>query len=78
MTNKTRVSMACVLSAAALLTGVATPAATAAPAALRAAYLNSGFAEVEDAYGSFAGYEEKALGMDARELRRLKADLLVG
>ncbi|MFF7609186.1 tyrosine-protein phosphatase [Streptomyces parvulus] len=45
---------------------------------VRAAYLNSGFAEVEDAYGSFAGYEKKALGMDARELRRLKADLLVG
>ena len=33
MTNKTRVSMACVLSAAALLAGVAAPVATAAPAA---------------------------------------------
>ncbi|WP_395574029.1 tyrosine-protein phosphatase [Streptomyces sp. BK79] len=45
---------------------------------VRAAYLNSGFDEVEDAYGSFAAYEKKALGLDGRELRRLKADLLVG
>ncbi|MEU0226254.1 tyrosine-protein phosphatase [Streptomyces sp. NPDC006284] len=45
---------------------------------VRAEYLNSGFAEVEDAYGSFARYEKKALGLDAREVRRLKADLLVG
>ncbi|MGW4547404.1 tyrosine-protein phosphatase [Streptomyces violaceorubidus] len=45
---------------------------------VRASYLNSGFDEVEHAYGSFAGYEKKALGLDARELRRLKKDLLVG
>ncbi|MDT0614290.1 tyrosine-protein phosphatase [Streptomyces lancefieldiae] len=45
---------------------------------VRAEYLNSGFDEVEDAYGSFAAYEKKALGLDAGELRRLKADLLVG
>jgi protein-tyrosine phosphatase len=45
---------------------------------VRAAYLNSGFDEVEDAYGSFAAYEKKALGLDSRELRRLRADLLVG
>ncbi len=45
---------------------------------VRAAYLNSGFDEVEDVYGSFAAYEKKALGLDARELNRLKADLLVG
>ncbi|MEU6101131.1 tyrosine-protein phosphatase [Streptomyces flaveolus] len=45
---------------------------------VRAAYLNSGFDEVEEAYGSFAAYERKALGLDARELRALKAELLVG
>ncbi len=45
---------------------------------VRASYLNSGFDEVEDAYGSFAAYEKKALGLDARELRRLRKDLLVG
>ncbi|MFD7772257.1 tyrosine-protein phosphatase [Streptomyces sp. NPDC059787] len=45
---------------------------------VRAEYLNSGFDEVKDAYGSFAAYEKKALGLDARELRRLKSDLLVG
>ncbi len=45
---------------------------------VRAEYLNSGFDEVEEVYGSFAGYEKKGLGLDARELRRLKAELLVG
>ncbi|MFF5255221.1 tyrosine-protein phosphatase [Streptomyces leeuwenhoekii] len=45
---------------------------------VRAAYLNSGFAEVERAYGSFAAYERKALGLDARELRELRAELLTG
>ena len=45
---------------------------------VRAEYLNSGFDEVEDAYGSFAAYERKGLGLDARELHALKAELLVG
>ncbi|MER7716940.1 tyrosine-protein phosphatase [Streptomyces flaveolus] len=45
---------------------------------VRAEYLNSGFDEVEEAYGSFAAYERKGLGLDARELRALKAELLVG
>ncbi|GGZ04843.1 tyrosine-protein phosphatase [Streptomyces poonensis] len=45
---------------------------------VRAEYLNSGFEEVEEAYGSFTAYEKKGLGLDARELKRLKAELLVG
>jgi protein-tyrosine phosphatase len=45
---------------------------------VRAEYLNSGFDEVEEAYGSFAAYKRKALGLDAGELRALKAELLVG
>ncbi|MGW1723458.1 tyrosine-protein phosphatase [Streptomyces sp. NPDC002306] len=45
---------------------------------VRAEYLNSGFAEVKDTYGSFASYERKALGVDPIEVRRLKAQLLVG
>ncbi|MBT2415376.1 tyrosine-protein phosphatase [Streptomyces sp. ISL-12] len=45
---------------------------------VRAEYLNSGFEEVKDEFGSFAAYEKKALGLDSRELRQLKADLLVG
>ncbi|GAA4808709.1 tyrosine-protein phosphatase [Streptomyces ziwulingensis] len=45
---------------------------------VRAEYLNSGFAEVADAYGSFGTYTKKALGLDAKELRHLKAELLVG
>ncbi|MEU9594172.1 tyrosine-protein phosphatase [Streptomyces sp. NPDC048193] len=45
---------------------------------VRPAYLNSGFDEVEEAYGSFASYERTALGLDGRELRTLKAELLVG
>ncbi|MBD0424825.1 tyrosine-protein phosphatase [Streptomyces sp. TRM S81-3] len=45
---------------------------------VRAEYLNAGFAEVAEEFGSFAAYEQKALGLDARELRALKADLLVG
>ncbi|MFG2947227.1 tyrosine-protein phosphatase [Streptomyces adustus] len=45
---------------------------------VRAEYLNSGFAEVKDKYGSFASYEKKALGIDPGELRRLKSQLLVG
>ncbi|MGP2442255.1 tyrosine-protein phosphatase [Streptomyces sp. JW3] len=45
---------------------------------VRAEYLNSGFEEVEDAYGSFAAYEKQALGLDGKELRHLKSELLVG
>ncbi|MEU4652625.1 tyrosine-protein phosphatase [Streptomyces sp. NPDC023723] len=45
---------------------------------VRAEYLNAGFEEVEDAYGSFGAYEKQALGLDAKELRHLKSELLVG
>ncbi|GAA3302304.1 tyrosine-protein phosphatase [Streptomyces cinereospinus] len=45
---------------------------------VRAEYLNSGFAEVQEEYGSFTAYEKRALGLDARELRSLRAELLVG
>ncbi|MHB9753171.1 tyrosine-protein phosphatase [Streptomyces sp. BYX5S] len=44
---------------------------------VRAEYLNSGFAEVREKFGSFRAYEKKALGLDAGELRRLKRELLV-
>ncbi|MFJ4621102.1 tyrosine-protein phosphatase [Streptomyces sp. NPDC088812] len=45
---------------------------------VRAEYLNSGFDEVEDAYGSFTAYEKSALGLDAKDIRKLKSQLLVG
>ncbi|MFC5805340.1 tyrosine-protein phosphatase [Streptomyces formicae] len=45
---------------------------------VRTEYLNSGFAEVQDEYGSFNRYLDKALGINARELRELRKDLLVG
>ncbi|MFD7130926.1 tyrosine-protein phosphatase [Streptomyces sp. NPDC059894] len=45
---------------------------------VRAEYLNSGFDEVEDAYGSFSAYEKNALGLDAKDIRKLKSRLLVG
>ncbi|WP_299536849.1 tyrosine-protein phosphatase [uncultured Streptomyces sp.] len=45
---------------------------------VRAEYLNSGFDEVRDSYGSFGTYLRKGLGIDARELRDLKSDLLIG
>ncbi|NEB79346.1 tyrosine-protein phosphatase [Streptomyces sp. SID14478] len=44
---------------------------------VRAEYLNSGFDEVKDKYGSFGAYERQALGLDARDLARLQHDLLV-
>ncbi|MET9495856.1 tyrosine-protein phosphatase [Streptomyces sp. NPDC006552] len=44
---------------------------------VRAAYLNSGFDEVRDAFGSFSAYERKGLGLDSAELRALRAELLV-
>ncbi|MFE0103340.1 tyrosine-protein phosphatase [Streptomyces sp. NPDC059009] len=45
---------------------------------VRPEYLNSGFAEVEEKFGSFRTYEKRALGLDARELRELRRELLVG
>jgi protein-tyrosine phosphatase len=46
--------------------------------AVEPAYLASGFATVQAQYGSFADYLAKGLGLDARTLRELRADLLVG
>ncbi|QES48744.1 protein-tyrosine-phosphatase [Streptomyces venezuelae] len=45
---------------------------------VRPEYLNSGYDEVKAAYGTFDRYLEDGLGIDARELKRLKKDLLVG
>lgn len=43
---------------------------------VRSEYLNSGFDEVKDKYGSFASYEKKALGLDAKDIAKLKSELL--
>ncbi|MER6343544.1 tyrosine-protein phosphatase [Streptomyces sp. NPDC001595] len=45
---------------------------------VRPEYLNSGFAEVREEFGSFAAYEREGLGLNAAELMRLRAELLVG
>ncbi|MGW8762591.1 tyrosine-protein phosphatase [Streptomyces sp. NPDC055815] len=45
---------------------------------VRPEYLNSGYAEVEAAYGTFDRYLSDGLGIDHRELKRLKKDLLIG
>ncbi|MFJ6757478.1 tyrosine-protein phosphatase [Streptomyces sp. NPDC091273] len=45
---------------------------------VRPEYLNSGYDEVKAEYGSFDRYLKDGLGIDSRELRRLKKDLLVG
>ncbi|MFF3427545.1 tyrosine-protein phosphatase [Streptomyces sp. NPDC002602] len=45
---------------------------------VRPEYLNAGYDEVEAAYGSFDRYLDKGLGIDRRELRELREDLLVG
>ncbi|MFJ5642885.1 tyrosine-protein phosphatase [Streptomyces sp. NPDC093223] len=45
---------------------------------VRTEYLNSGFDEVENAYGTFGAYLKRGLGVDGRELRDLKRELLVG
>ncbi|MDF6043035.1 tyrosine-protein phosphatase [Streptomyces sp. JH14] len=45
---------------------------------VRPEYLNSGFQEVEQKYGAFAAYEKQALGLDGKDVRDLKRDLLVG
>ncbi|MCQ4209856.1 tyrosine-protein phosphatase [Streptomyces longispororuber] len=44
---------------------------------VRAEYLNSGFDEVRDSFGSFRAYEKEALGLDARGLAELRRELLV-
>ncbi|MEV7562426.1 tyrosine-protein phosphatase [Streptomyces sp. NPDC089795] len=45
---------------------------------VRPEYLNAGYDEVRAKYGSFGRYLEDGLGIDARELKELKRDLLVG
>ncbi|WKV73476.1 tyrosine-protein phosphatase [Streptomyces sp. PCS3-D2] len=45
---------------------------------VRPEYLNAGYDEVEAAYGSFDRYLKDGLGIDARELKQLRKDLLVG
>ncbi|MGI5444898.1 tyrosine-protein phosphatase [Streptomyces sp. CA-243310] len=45
---------------------------------VRPEYLNAGHDEVEAAYGSFDRYLDEGLGIDGRELRELRKDLLVG
>ncbi|MFJ3926116.1 tyrosine-protein phosphatase [Streptomyces sp. NPDC090022] len=45
---------------------------------VRPEYLNSGYDEVKARYGSFDRYLKDGLGIDARELKDLKKDLLVG
>ncbi|WP_328908856.1 tyrosine-protein phosphatase [Streptomyces sp. NBC_00234] len=45
---------------------------------VRPEYLNSGFQEVSEKLGSFGTYEKQALGLDSKDLRELKRDLLVG
>ncbi|GGZ49921.1 tyrosine-protein phosphatase [Streptomyces subrutilus] len=45
---------------------------------VRPEYLNAGYAEVKARYGTFDRYLKDGLGIDSRELRELKRDLLVG
>ncbi|WP_234432901.1 tyrosine-protein phosphatase [Streptomyces sp. NRRL S-1824] len=45
---------------------------------LRPECLNSGFQEGEQKFGSFTAYEKQALGLDSKDVRDLKRDLLVG
>ncbi len=45
---------------------------------LRPEYLNSEFQEGEQKFGSFTAYEKQALGLDSKDVRDLKRDLLVG
>ncbi|MCX4747193.1 tyrosine-protein phosphatase [Kitasatospora sp. NBC_01287] len=45
---------------------------------VRPEYLNAGFDEVTKDFGSFNGYLKNGLGLDNRDLRDLKAQLLVG
>ncbi|WP_256069845.1 MULTISPECIES: tyrosine-protein phosphatase [unclassified Streptomyces] len=43
---------------------------------VRSQYLDAGFKEVQDTYGSFTSYEKKALGLDAKDINELKSELL--
>ncbi|MFE4262555.1 tyrosine-protein phosphatase [Streptomyces sp. NPDC056883] len=45
---------------------------------VRPEYLNAGYEEVRSKFGSFDNYLESGLGIDGRELKQLKKDLLVG
>ncbi|MFG2337390.1 tyrosine-protein phosphatase [Streptomyces yangpuensis] len=45
---------------------------------VRPEYLNAGYEEAEARYGSFDRYLEDGLGIDARELKQLRKDLLIG
>ncbi|MFD3495367.1 tyrosine-protein phosphatase [Streptomyces sp. NPDC058690] len=45
---------------------------------MRPEYLNSGFQEVEQKFGSFTAYEKHAPGLDSKDVRDLERDLLVG
>ncbi|MER6099518.1 tyrosine-protein phosphatase [Streptomyces sp. NPDC001728] len=45
---------------------------------VRPAYLNASFDEIEEEYGSFRSYLREGLGIDNRELKELKRELLVG
>ncbi|MDQ0793112.1 tyrosine-protein phosphatase [Streptomyces sp. B1I3] len=45
---------------------------------VRVEYLDSGFQEVAEEFGSFQAYEKQALGLSGKELRDLERDLLVG
>ncbi|MFJ2750102.1 tyrosine-protein phosphatase [Streptomyces sp. NPDC087297] len=45
---------------------------------VRPEYLNAGYDEVKATYGSFDRYLRDGLGIDSRELKQLKKDLLVG
>lgn len=45
---------------------------------VRPEYLNAGYDEVKAKYGTFDNYLKSGLGVDARELKQLKKDLLVG
>ncbi|MGW2542239.1 tyrosine-protein phosphatase [Kitasatospora sp. NPDC001574] len=45
---------------------------------VRPEYLNAGFDEVRQRFGSFDGYLRSGLGLDQRDLRDLRSQLLVG
>ncbi|ROO85615.1 protein-tyrosine phosphatase [Actinocorallia herbida] len=45
---------------------------------VRPAYLNAGFDQVKETFGTFPAYEKDGLGLTAAELKHLKAALLVG
>ncbi|MEE1827140.1 tyrosine-protein phosphatase [Streptomyces sp. BE20] len=45
---------------------------------VRPEYLNAGFDEVRQRFGSFDGYLKSGLGLDQRDLRDLRSQLLVG